>query len=206
MTLRFYHSPGARSLATCIALIAAGTDFDPCCVSIAAGAHREPDYLEINRRGRVPSLEVDGTVITENIAILSSLGHRFPASRLLPLTDLRELARCEELLAFYAVSVHIACAQYWRPERFSDVPNLYMGIKKGARQRVLRYFDEIELLLAGRDWAVGSEFTVGDTYALIFYRWGRRIRLDVAPIATGRDRRRACLNHPRCHTPSQPKG
>jgi len=34
--------------------------------------------------------------------------------------------------------------------------------------------NEIDRLLAGRQWAIGNHYTVVDGYLLVFYRWGNR--------------------------------
>lgn len=180
MTLKLYYSPGACSLAPHIVLHEAGASYEGCPVPIREGAHLRPDYLAINRKGRVPALAVDGTIVTENVAILNYLGRRFPDSGVLPIDDLMLFARCNELLSFYAASVHVAFGQYWRMERFAGDEGLHPAIKEAGRRAILEYYDEIETLAAAGDWFVGERFTVADTYPLVFYRWGGLIGVDMS--------------------------
>src|SRR5687768_2105276 len=104
--LRLYYSPGACSLVSHVALEEAGAEFEAVRTAIAEKAHRRPDYLAINPRGLIPAIEAEGRVVTENIAVLAYIGHRWPASGQLPLDDLPALARVFELLSYFATTVH----------------------------------------------------------------------------------------------------
>ncbi len=183
MSLALYYSPGACSLAAHIALISTGAPFEVRRVTIAEGSHRTPAYLAVNPRGRLPALEADGQIITESAAILSYLALRFPDAGIMPVDDLARYARCAELLAFYVSSVHIAFAQFWRVERFTADPAQHAGLKESGRLAILRYFDEIEALAGTGGWIVPPCCTVADTYPLLFYRWGRRIGVEMGQYA-----------------------
>jgi glutathione S-transferase len=178
--IKLYYSPGACSLAPHIALEEAGADFEAQRVAIAAGDNRRPDYLAVNPHGFVPALEVDGEVITENVAVLTCIASRFPEARLLPFDCPVALARALTQMAFLSSSVHIAFAQIWRPHRFTPDESVHQQIVAGGRERVLRYYDEIEGRLAGSTWLAGDEMTLADPYVFVFFRWGNRIGLDMA--------------------------
>jgi glutathione S-transferase len=174
-----YYSPGACSLVPHVALEEAATQFTAERVVLAEGAHRTPDYLKINPHARVPALEVDGRIITENVAILNYLAQRFGAAGSVPLSDPLAAARCNELLGWFASTVHIAFAQVWRPERFTADIDVHPAIVDGGHQALRGHFAEIEGLL-GTGWAVDGHFTAADSYLLTFSRWGRRIGNDMS--------------------------
>jgi glutathione S-transferase len=68
------------------------------CVDLQRGQQLGADFLSRNALGRVPLLE-DGTfVLTENVAILTYLGRRYPDAGLMP-ADAKNEARCIEWLA-----------------------------------------------------------------------------------------------------------
>lgn len=189
--LKLYHSPGACSLAPHIALEETGADFEAQRVAIAEGDNSKPDYLAINPYGFVPALEVDGEVITENIAVLTYIANRFPEARLLPFEDPLALARALMQMAFLSSSVHIAFAQVWRPRRFTLDEAVHPQIIAGGRDRILRYYAEIDGRLARSEWLAGDSMTLADPYALVFFRWGNRIGLDMSsyPHWTAHSRR-----------------
>jgi glutathione S-transferase len=157
-----------------------GADFETVRLSLADGDQRKPVYLAINPHARVPTLVDDGFVLTETPAILSYLGHRFAETGLLPLTDLHQLARCEQLMSFFSSSIHVAVAQVWRTARYVDDPAAYEAVRAGGRRALQTYFAELETMVEAADWLVGGRFSVADIYPLIFYRWGLRMGEDMA--------------------------
>ena len=173
-----YYSPGACSIVPHIALEEAEASFTPTRIVLAEGAHRTAAYLEINPHARVPALDVEGRVITENVAILNYIAQRCGAAGSVPLSDPLAAARCNELLGWFASTVHISFAQVWRPERFSADASVKNAIEKGGREALLGHFEEIEGLGCA-DGLVSGHFTSADSYALTFFRWGRRIGIDM---------------------------
>ena len=174
-----YYSSGACSLVTHVALEEAGVKFAASRVAIAQGEHQRPDYLKVNPHARVPALEVSGQIITESIAILNFLALHFHADGSVPLEDPLVAARCNELLAWCASTVHIGFAQLWRPERFTADPTAYPAIQQGGHAALAGFFAEIEGL-AGDGWTVGDRFTAVNSYFLVFFRWGGRIGADMS--------------------------
>ena len=173
-----YYSPGACSLVAHIALEEAGAEFTAERVVLAEGAHRTAEYLKINPHARVPALEVDGRIITENVAILNYLALRFGAVGSVPLDVHLAAALTNELLGWFASTVHIAFAQIWRPERFTADTDVHPTIVAGGHEALRAHFAEIEGFL-GTGWTVEGHFTAADSYLLTFFRWGRRIGHDM---------------------------
>ncbi len=174
-----YYSPGACSLVAHIALEESGSPFEAIRVTIAKGEHLTEHFLRISRHGRVPALGTENGVITENIAILNLLAALRSADGSVPLEDPFRAARCNELLGWFASSVHISFAQLWRAERFTSDQSLHAGIQAGGREMLNRQFAEIEDLCSD-EWIVPGSFTAADSYLLTFFRWGRRIGEDMA--------------------------
>lgn len=67
----------------------------------------------------------------------------------------------------------------WRPERFSDDPNVLASISAKGRRTISDCFDAIEGKLSG-PYSTGDAFTAADPYLLVFYRWGNGIGFDLA--------------------------
>ena len=176
--LKLYYSPGACSLVPHIALEEAGVAFDALRIPIAEGGHLTPEYLAVNPHARLPALGTESGVITENIAVVNFLSERFGAAGSVPRGDPYAAARCNELLSWFASSVHIAFAQVWRGVRFTDNEKLWPALEAGGRKALARQFDEIEMLCVD-DWLVPGQFTAADSYALTFLRWARRIGFEI---------------------------
>jgi len=173
-----YYSSGACSIVPHIALEEADSEFEARRVPIVDGANQTPEYLAINPNGRLPALDTGTTVVTENIAVLTYIALTSRAAGSVPLDDREASARCMQLLSWFASSVHIAFAQVWRPERFTDDSSVHSVIQDGGKELLEGYFKEIEGLV-GDGWVAGGSFTAADSYLLCFFRWGRRIGMEM---------------------------
>lgn len=177
--LKLFHSPGACSLVPHIALEEAAAEFDAVRVVLAEGEHLKPEYLAINPHARVPALATERGMITENVAILNYLADRFGAAGSVPRGDDYAAAKCNELLGWFASTVHISFAQIWRAARFTGDESVHPQIQQGGRDALGRHFAEIEEKCVD-GWLAGDRFSAADSYALIFFRWGRRVGFDMA--------------------------
>jgi glutathione S-transferase len=182
MSIKLYYSPGACSLASHIALEEAGLDYETQKINTAEGEQRSPWYLKLNPRARVPTLTVDGEVLTENVGILTYIAGGYPKAGLWP-KDTWHQAKAVSTMAWLSNTVHPTFAHVFRPQRYTDDAQAQEAIKSHARGMYSDYLEEIDGLLAGRTWAIGDRFTVVDGYLVVFYRWGNRLQLDMKALA-----------------------
>ncbi len=171
MTL--YFSPGACSLASHIGLEETGAPYEIKPILLAKGQQRTEGYLKINPRGKVPALSVDGKILIENTAILTYLARRFPEKRLMP-TDPAEEARCIAAMCWFSSIVHPSFQRSMRPERFAEGEVAQAAVKETGRKSFWANCQEIDSMFQENDWIMGSEYTLVDPYALVFYGWGVR--------------------------------
>ena len=176
--LILYYSPGASSIIPHITLEEIGAPYERKLVNLAKGEHKSDAYLQINPRGKVPTLSIDGNVLTENIAILTFLAKRFPDARLLP-QNLTEEASCISMMAWFASAVHPTFAHIIRPERFASDTVARLNVRETARTTFWGHCEEINGVLAGKQWMMGAQYTVSDPYAFFFYDLGARINLPI---------------------------
>lgn len=181
MTLQLYFAPGSSSLAPLVALEELDIPYVGHRLDLAAGDQRKPEYLKVNPRGRVPTLVVDGQPVTEVLAILTYLAHRYPHSELLPLADPLKLAKAYEVMSWFASTVHVAFAQIARPERYADDEAVKAALATPGEARFARTLTDIEHLARGPGpWLLGDAFTAVDAYALVIWRWAERRSIDTA--------------------------
>jgi glutathione S-transferase len=171
MTL--YFSPGACSLASHIGLEETGAPYETKPILLAKGQQRTEAYLKINPRGKVPALSVDGKILVENTAILTYLARRFPEKKLMP-TDPAEEARCIGTMCWLSSIVHPSYQRSSRPERFAEGEAAQAAVKEIGRKSFWANCQEIDSMFQGNNWIMGSEYTLVDPYALVFYGWGVR--------------------------------
>jgi glutathione S-transferase len=167
-----YYVPGACSLADHIALIEARTPFS--LVSIQAErtpdgrdflAKRTPDgrdFLAINPRGFVPALELDdGTVLTENLAILAYIARH--DDTLLPADGLPRW-RVLEALSFMTSELHGNFRPFFSPASTPDE-------KDRARHRLIKHLATLDAQLGDGPFLLGDRMTLADPYLFVMLRW-----------------------------------
>lgn len=169
--LTLYYGRGACSMAPHIVLEESGEKYTPHVVDLAKGEQRAEAYIrDIHPLGRVPALRLDdGSVLTENTAILPYLGKRFG---LMPKDAVGE-ARALSVIGFFASTVHPANSHVGRPERFASDPATHPNIKETGIKNFHGYLTQIDGMLAGKEW-LGGEYSVLDAYAFVFYTWGHK--------------------------------
>lgn len=157
-----YHAAGACSLADHIALIETGL---PCRL-VSVGRDKRTadgrDFMAINPKGYVPALELeDGTILTENLAILAYIAHQVGA--MLP-EDGIDRWRTLEATAFMNTELH----SHFRPLFHHDATP---AEKDKARRMLVRHFATIAEQLGDRSFLVGDGMTIADAYLVVMLMW-----------------------------------
>lgn len=88
-----------------IALNLKGIAHDMAFVHIAKGEHRQPAYGALNPQALVPTLDVDGSLLTQSLAIMEYLEETQPQPPLLP-PDPGSRARVRSLSLLIACEIH----------------------------------------------------------------------------------------------------
>ncbi len=78
--------------------------------------------------------------------------------------------------------MHPSFTHVVRPERFVGNEAHFADVKETGKKAFWANLQEIDGLLAGKEWMMGSQFTVCDPYALVFYGWGTRIELPMKQL------------------------
>ena len=183
MDLKLYYAAGACSLAPHIVLEELGFPYSTQKLNLAEGEQRKPEYLKLNPAGRVPTLVVDGKPLTENVAILTFLGGGFPQKGLWP-KETWSQAMLLSALAWCSNTIHPAYGHLIRPARYSDDAACQESIKAKARETYGDYLKQVDGWLGKTPrWMMGPQFTVGDPYLFVFYRWANRNNFPVKSLA-----------------------
>ena len=94
-------------MAVHVALHEIGVPFETRSLSFQKKEHRQPPFLAVNPAGKVPTLLVDGTPVSEVAGCLFYLARRYPDARLLPGDPLAE-AQAVSWMSFIASTLHPA--------------------------------------------------------------------------------------------------
>jgi len=179
--MKLYYSPGACSLSPHIILREAG--LKATSVKVDTKTHKTEDggdYYAINPKGYVPLLELDdGDRLTEGPAIVQYLADRNPASKLAPAAGTMERYHLQEWLNFITAELH----KQFSPLFQSTTPAEY---KETLKEKISQRFDWVDQQLKGRDYLMGSTFTVADAYLFTMLTWTKHVGIDLArwPVLT----------------------
>ena len=176
--LTLHTAPGSCSRASHIALEEAELDYQARYVDFARGDQRQPEFLAINPKGRVPALVTDRGVLTEGPAILAYVAALAPEARLAP-TDPFDFARMQAFNLYLATTIHVAHAHGRRAARWSDDPAAQASMAAKVSENMSAGFDLIEAGLDG-EWVMGDAYSVADPYLFVFSGWLAGDGVDIA--------------------------
>jgi glutathione S-transferase len=167
--IQLYMAPGTCARVSAIALEEAGLEFKTQLIRFMKGEHKSPDYKKINPKGKVPSLVIDGEVLTENVAIITYLNQRFPEAKLMPeASDL--FARTKQLadLSFCSSMLHPIVTRIRMPQFFANEDAAKHVWEKGC-EAMSEYFKLIDERLSKGPWWCGENWSVIDAYLYWIY-------------------------------------
>jgi glutathione S-transferase len=173
--LKLFYSPNACSLASHLALIEAGAEFEAVRIDFKAGEQKKPDYLAINPKGRVPALVTPRGTLTESPVILGWVATMFANAHLKPEGDFFAFSEMQAFNMYLASTVHVTFAHLFRAERYADSDAAKAEIRAKVPSSLAQNWKLIENRLGdGRPWVCGQQYTVADCYLYLFARWLER--------------------------------
>ncbi len=153
--ITFYHSPNTRSSGTLLLFEELGAPYELKLLNMKAGEHRQPPYLAINPMGKVPAIEHDGAIVTEQVAILIYLANLFPEAGLAPLPNDPLRGTYLRWLVFYAACFEPAVVDQARKIEAGPASMLPYGSYDTMLGTLISQ-------LAKGPWLLGERFTAAD--------------------------------------------
>ena len=174
--MKLYISPGACSLSPHIVVSEAGINVELEKVNLAE--HKTAsgqDYMTINPKGYVPALRLDdGSVLTEGPAIVQYLADQKPGSGLIPPAGSIDRYRVQEWLHFIGTELHKSFGALFN----KATPD---ATKETAKANITKRLAYLNDRLAGKQYLMGSTFTVADAYAFTIVNWTNFVGIDLKP-------------------------
>jgi glutathione S-transferase len=155
--LTFYFAPGSSSMAVHIALHETGAPFEARPMSFATKDMQTPEFRAINPNGKVPTLLIDGRVLTEVAGILFYLARTHPQANLLPTNDPEAEAQVVSWMSFIASAIHPA--------------------RQAGIERTREVWQIADKRLGANEWAVGGRYSIADIHLFRLY-WRTRDALE----------------------------
>lgn len=162
MTITLYHFPAACSRVTMNALEEIGLSYDDVSVNMRALGQKAPEYLVVNPKGKVPAIDFEGHIMTENAAILWFLHSQYPAASLLPAQDdpLQAYQGLSDLV-WCSGTIHPIVRQIRMPAKWtSGDPE---GVRADGIDKMLQECITLAVRIA-QGWWYGPSWSIIDTY------------------------------------------
>lgn len=172
--MKLYYSPGACSLSPHIALAEAGLSADLVKVNIREKKTESgDDYLKVAPKGQVPVLAIDGATLTEGPAIVQYIADKAPDKKLAPANGTLERYQLQEWLNLITSELHKSFSPLFSPTMSDETKNIF-------REKIAKTLTYVGEKLAGKDYLMGSQFTVADGYLFTILRWALAMKFDLA--------------------------
>jgi glutathione S-transferase len=186
---KLYYAPGTCALASHIALEEVGAKYEATRIDFGHGEQRQPAYLAINPKGRVPALVTGQGVLTETPAILAFVAQTFPQARLAPLDDAFAFGQVQAFNSYLCSTVHVAHAHRMRGTRWADDPAAIADMKRKVPQTMSEAFALIERDMLKGPWVMGEAYTICDIYLFALGQWLEGDGVDLALLPKIADHR-----------------
>ncbi|MEO0939282.1 MAG: glutathione S-transferase family protein [Pseudomonadota bacterium] len=177
--MKLHYTPGTISIAVAIALEEAGAAYDSVPVDFARAEQTQPAYLAMNPKGRVPTLDVDGTLLTETGAILDYVGTLAPA--LVP-EDALDAAHMRSVMYYLASTMHVNHAHKMRGHRWADNEASWADMTAKVPETMTASAAFVESHALRGTYVTGGVVSLADPYLFAVCRWLPGDDVDLAPF------------------------
>lgn len=164
-----YGAPGSGSGIIEAACAELGVDYEARDLDARNDEHRGEAYGALNPHRKMPTLEVDGEVITESVAILLTLDERHPGA-LLPPPGSKDRAQALRWMLFLATEIYpmVEIADY--AERFVAAQDAD-ALRGRADELSKTRWRTLEANIAGDPYCLASGFCATDLYITKLAVW-----------------------------------
>ena len=162
----FYHNPQSRAAIVHWMLEEAGAEYEIRPIDLQKGEHKSPEFLALNPMGKLPTIVIGDTVITETPAIIAWLADAYPKAALAPPPGSRERGTYYRWLFFGGSCIEPAMTD----EMFKRPPPERKGaVGWGSYNEVI---DTVEKALKPGPYLLGQTFSAADVYIGAQMLWG----------------------------------
>jgi maleylacetoacetate isomerase len=166
-----------------IALNLKGVAYETVTVDLPGAEHRDAKFRAVNPQATIPTLDDDGTILWQSLAIIEYLDSRFPSPRLIPEEPVAR-ARVQALAQLIACEIHplnnLRVLRYLREELALDDA----AVSKWYAHWIAEAFGPLENLVgsfSGGRYCFGDSLSLADVCLVPQMYNARRFACDLAP-------------------------
>ena len=175
MSVVLYGSPSTASLVVHWLLLELDVPFQLHLLDFDRREQKSPEFLALNPAGRVPTLVIDGQVLTEAAAISLHLADLHPGSGLLPAPGTPARAQAYRWMFFCANTLQPAYRAWFYPDEPAGA-GLEEHVRRQARMQIESAWQQVsDHLLAHGPQLLGEPLSVADFMMTMMMRWSRNM-------------------------------
>jgi glutathione S-transferase len=192
--LKIYGTPRSRAFRTLWMAVELGLDYENIALGVS-GDSRQPSFLAVNPNGRIPTIDDDGFVLWESMAINLYLAKKHGLRTLYP-TVLEDEARAWQWSFWGMTEIErpVLTAMFNRailPEDKRDP-----ALADAAEKEMQGPLGVLDGAVAKTPYLLGGNFTVADLNVAAILAWARPARIDLAPFPKMADWLSRCALRP----------
>ena len=175
MSIVLYGSQSTASLVVHWLLIELGVEHELRMLDFDKREQKSPDYLKLNPQGRVPTLLIDGQVLTESAAIAMHLADLYPQAGLAPAIGTPERAAYYRWMFFGAYTLMPAYRGWFYPDEPAGAENIDK-VKASSRAALESAWQQVsDHLEASGPYLLGERRSAADFLFTMLMRWSRNM-------------------------------
>ena len=175
MTTTLYGSASTASLVVHWLLIELDIEHELVLLDFDTRQQKSADYLALNPAGRVPTLVIDGQVLTEAAAIALHLADLHPQAGLLPAPGTEARAQAYRWMFWSANTLQPAYRAWFYADEVAGAANVD-AVRDSARQQLeagwARFAGHLQ---QGGPYVLGDRVSVVDFMLVMLMRWSRNM-------------------------------
>lgn len=175
MSIVLYGSQSTASLVVHWLLIELGVEHELRMLDFDKCEQKSAEYLKLNPQGRVPTLLVDGQVLTESAAIAMHLADLYPQAGLAPAVGTPERAAYYRWMLFGAYTLMPAYRGWFYPDEPAGAENSDK-VKASSRAALEAAWQQVsDHLEANGPYLLGEKRSAADFLFTMLMRWSRNM-------------------------------
>jgi glutathione S-transferase len=179
--IKLYGIPQSRTSRCLWMLEELGVPYENVKVSFM-GEAQKPDFLKINPNGRIPALDDDGLILFESLAINLHLARKYGAGQGFWPASADDQSRAIQWSIWAMTEVEPPVMKVLMNRAFLPEAQRNEAEAKAGVEAMARPMKALDVSLAGRDYLLGTAFTVADLNVDAVLGWAPTLgRVDLSP-------------------------
>lgn len=176
MSIVLYGSQSTASLVVHWLLIELGIEHELKMLDFDKREQKSAEYLRLNPAGVVPTLVMDGQVLTEAAAIVMQLADLHPQAKLAPAMGTPDRAQYYRWMFFMANTLQPAYRAWFYPDEPAGADHA-QAVKERARQGIESAWARVADHLTGQGgpYLLGEHLSAADFLLTMLMRWSRNM-------------------------------